>query len=248
MQAPFGAKYQICIFYHIFSKKSSPAETNFRGKFDFHVFIHKTLEKITVMCYNVYIMKKYCFLIVSAAAVLASMLLSGCQRDRTTTVIYTDVPSPLTQMTFSESLPPETYSEYMATYTSETETSSGGHYFSMRFGSGIYADTGITAPPADTNIGIDTIKHDAAAVTTVPETENTDSSDEIITCAPNVSETDITDSSETTETAETTSAFTLARPKADTGVQAKATKVSADTSHTRLTSETDTSAESETSE
>ena len=173
-------------------------------------------------------MKKYCFLIVSAASVLASMLLSGCQRDRTTTVIYTDVPSPLTQMTFSESLPPETYSEYMAAYTS--------------------ADTGITAPPADTNIGIDTIKHDAAAVTTVPETENTDSSDEIITCAPNVSETDITDSSETTETAETTSAFTLARPKADTGVQAKATKVSADTSHTRLTSETDTSAESETSE
>lgn len=176
---------------------------------------------------------------------MASMLLSGCQRDRTTTVIYTDVPSPLTQMTFSESLPPETYSEYMATYTSETETSSGGHYFSMMFGSGIYADTGVTAPPADTNIGIDTLKRDTAIVTTVPETENTDESGEIITCVPNGSETDIADSSETTET---TSAFTLARPKADTGVQAKATKVSADTSHTRLTSETDTSAESETSE
>lgn len=193
-------------------------------------------------------MKKYCFLIVSAAAVSASVLLSSCQKDRTATVVYTDVPSPLTQMTFSESLPPETYSEYMATYTSETETSSGRHYFSMIFGSGIYADTGVTAPPTDTNIGIDALKHDTAVVTTVPETENTDGSEEIITCVPNSSETDTADSSETTETGETTSAFTLARPKADTGVQAKATKVSADTSHTRLTSETDTSAESETSE
>ena len=66
-------------------------------------------------------MKKYLFLTAFAAA---AVFLSGCQRDRTTTVIYTDVPSPLTQMTFRESLPPETYSEYMATYTPESETSS----------------------------------------------------------------------------------------------------------------------------
>ena len=211
------------------------------------------------MCYNIYIMKKYYFFIAFASVLI---FLTGCQVDRTATVVYTDVPSPLTQMTFKESLPPETYSEYMATYSSETETSSEGHYFTMIGINGIYADTKVTAPPADFGGGISSLQRDTAVVTTtVPESMISDESEETVTCVPNVSETDIsesssetTDVSETAETTETTTAYTLARPKADTGISVKSTRVSADTSvsakpeaDTTLT-DTETSNKSETSE
>lgn len=192
------------------------------------------------MCYNIYIMKKYLFLPAFAAAAL---FLSGCNKDRTATVVYTDVPSPLTQMTFSESLPPDTYSEYMATYTSETETSSGRHYFSMIGGMGIYADTKVTAPPADFGGGIGSLKRDTAVTTTTVPVTETDETEEAVTCVPIGSETDMPE--ETSETAETTTGYTLARPKADTRVSAEATRVSADTAQTRLSS---TTAASETDE
>ena len=190
------------------------------------------------MCYNIYIMKKYCFLITFCAAAVS---LSGCRRDRTTTVIYTDVPSPLTQMTYSESLPPETYSEYMATYTPETESSSEGRYFSMIAGNRIFADTAVTVPPVDRGESIDSLKRDTAVtttvitVTTVPDMKITNESDETITCVPNNSDTDNTGSiSELTvsETTETTTWYTLARPEADTGISIKSTMVSTDTSIT----------------
>ncbi len=197
------------------------------------------------MCYNIYIMKKYLFLPAFAAAAL---FLSSCNKDRTATVVYTDVPSPLTQMTYSESLPPDTYSEYMATYTSETETSSGRHYFSMIGGMGIYADTRVTAPPADFGGGIGSLKRDTAvATTTVPVTE-TDETEETVTCVPIGSEADIPEgtSAETSESAETTTGYTLARPKADTRISAEATRVSADTAQTRFSSTTKASETDET--
>ncbi|MCX4257117.1 MAG: hypothetical protein OSJ54_09330 [Oscillospiraceae bacterium] len=190
------------------------------------------------MCYNIYIMKKYCFLITFCTA---AVLLSGCRRDRTTTVIYTDAPSPLTQMTYSESLPPETYSEYMATYTPETESSSEERYFSMIAGNRIFADTAVTAPPVDRGESINSLKRDTAVtttvitVTTVPDMKITNESDEIITCVPNNSDTDSTGSiSELTvsETTKTTTWYTLARPEADTGISIKSTRVSTDTSIT----------------
>ena len=197
------------------------------------------------MCYNIYIMRKYLFL---TAFVAAAVFLSGCQKDRTTTVIYTDVPSPLTQMTFRESLPPETYSEYMATYTPESETSSDRHRFTMIGGVGIYADTGVTAPPAGFGGGVGALKRDTA-VTTVPVTE-TDEAEETVTCAPIESETDISETSselaeqteqtDISEPAKTSEARTLARPKADTGVSVRATRISADTSQTSSSSETET--------
>lgn len=171
-------------------------------------------------------MKKYYFFIVFVSFVI---FLSGCQKDRTATVIYTDIPSPLTQMTFRETLPPETYSEYMETYTSETETSSGKHYFTMFMGNGIYADTGVTVPPADFGGNINSLKQDTAVITTtVPSTEISDVSEEIITCVPTGSETDTSELS--SETTETTVNHTLARPKADTGVSVRSTKISSDTS------------------
>lgn len=202
------------------------------------------------MCYNIYIMKKYCFLIAFGAA---AFLLSGCQRDRTTTVIYTDVPSPLTKMTYSESLPPETYSEFMATYTPETEASSEGHYLSGIAGNRIYADTAVTAPPADRMKGIDFLKRDTAVtitVTSVPDTETPDESEETVTCVPNKSDPDDTESlSESTmsETTEATTRYTLAKPKADTGISVKSTGISADTSLTEP-SETESVTENEASE
>lgn len=198
-------------------------------------------------------MKKYCFLIAFCAT---AVFLSGCQRDRTTTVIYTDVPSPLTQMTYSESLPPETYSEYMATYTPETESSSEGRYFSMIVGNGIYADTAVTAPPADRGESIGSLKRDTAVTTTVvtttavPDKKITDESEEIITCVPNGSETDGTDlisESMVSETIETTTRHTLARPKADTGISVKSTRISSDMSITEY-SDTESVTENETSE
>lgn len=210
----------------------------------------KILEKNAVMCYNIYIMKKYCFLIAFGAA---AFLLSGCQRDRTTTVIYTDVPSPLTKMTYSESLPPETYSEYMATYTPETEVSSEGRYFYGIAGNGIYADTAVTAPPSDRGKGIGSLKRDTAVtitVTAVPDTEIPDESEETVTCVPNMSEPDNTGSlSESTmsETTKTTTRYTLAKPKADTGISVKSTRISADTSLT-APSETESVSKSEASE
>ena len=198
------------------------------------------------MCYNIYIMKKYLFLTAFAAV---AVFLSGCQKDRTTTVIYTDVPSPLTQMTFRESLPPETYSEYMATYTPESETSSDRPKFTMIGGVGIYADTKVTAPPADFGAGVGALKRDTAVTTTVPVTE-TDEAEETVTCAPIGSETEISETSEelteqteqtdVSEPAGTSEARTLARPKADTGVAVRATRVSADTSQTSSSSETET--------
>lgn len=186
------------------------------------------------MCYNIYIMKKYLFLPAFAAAAL---FLSGCNKDRTATVVYTDVPSPLTQMTYSESLLPDTYSEYMATYTSETETSSGRHYFSMIGGMGIYADTRVTAPPADFGGGIGSLKRDTAVTTTTVPVMETDETEETVTCVPIGSETDITEGT-SAETSETTTGYTLARPKADTRVSAEATRVSADTAQTKFSSTT----------
>lgn len=194
-------------------------------------------------------MKKYYFFIVFCAAAL----LAGCNRDNTATVIYTDVPSPLTQMTLSESLPPETYSEYMATYTSETDTSSEAHYFSMIMGNGIYADTAVTAPPADHAGGMASLKRDTAIATsaaTVPDTEITNEAEEIVTPVPNVSETDISEPiSETTSSdpSETSVGYTLARPKADTGISTKATEIAADTSVSEAL-KTEFISESETSE
>ena len=192
-------------------------------------------------------MKKYLFLTAFAAA---AVFLSGCQRDRTTTVIYTDVPSPLTQMTFRESLPPETYSEYMATYTPESETSSDRPKFTMIGGIGIYADTRVTAPPADFGGGVGALKRDTAVTTTTVPVTETDESEETVTCVPIESETDISETSsepaeqteqtEVSEPAETSGARTLARPKADTGVSVRATRISADTSQTSSSSDTET--------
>lgn len=205
------------------------------------------LEKKGEVWYNICIMKKYCFFIVFAAA-----LLSGCKNDRTVTVIYTDVPPPLTKMSYEESLPPETYSQYMETYTHTSETESLGHFRSLLAQNGIAADTGITAPSVSFGDGSrHSLIHDTAvsmpekvtpgtaetnAETSVPtETSVPAEGEETVTCA-------IAPSEEETETVRGT-AVTLSRPKADT---LHSGSVSADTAPTRF--EASETSESETSE
>ncbi len=210
------------------------------------------------MCYNVFIMKKYCFFIAFAAA-----LLSGCTNDGTVTVIYTDVPPPLTKMSYEESLPPETYSQYMETYTHTSETESLGYFQSLRAAAGISADTGITAPSADgtdssqygessRNGAQGSLIHDTAvsmptrvtadntdgigtnSETSVPtETSPPAEEEETVTCAPPPPE-------ETVSSSETT--VTLSRPKADT---VHSGSISADTAPTRFESTESSSEASE---
>ncbi len=195
-------------------------------------------------------MKKYLFFILFAAA---AIFLSGCNQDRTNTVVYYDEPSPLTRMSYSSTAPPDTYSEYMATYTPESEeTSENGRYGSMMSAYGVYADTGVTAPFYDgTDSGQHNLWRDTAvtAPTTVSSEDGsgntetsvpdmTDVSEETAVCTVSVSEPTETSS----ESGSDITAFRPAYPKADTSVSEK---VSADTapslpesSDTRLSEKT----------
>lgn len=205
------------------------------------------LERNRKICYNKYIMKKYFFL---PALTAAALLLSSCSRDSTATVVYTDVPPPLTRMTYAESLPPETYSEYMETYTvSESETSDDSR-FGIPHIKGFYADTGVTAPTMQD--GFASLRGDTAVTSTEtspPGSEDTASevsgaeTSVTETAAESVTETVAAEtSSESSETTVTTT-VTRERPKADTGIREM---VDADTAVSRSeASETDGSISSD---
>lgn len=196
---------------------------------------------------------------------MSAALLTGCDTDRTATVIYNDVPPPLTVKTFSESLPPETYSQYMETYTptSESETTDMYHYL-VGINGGMVADTGLTVPTAvsgaDMGTGGSTARNSDTAATDPTVTAMPEPISEMLpeTTAPLPGEdggtvTCVTVSGESlpvTETAEIseTTAFSLIVPKADTGNYGA---VSAVTAPTRLESGSDSvpgESETETSE
>ncbi len=165
---------------------------------------------------------------------MAAALLTGCDTDRTATVIYNDVPPPLTLKTFSESLPPETYSQYMETYTPTSESDGADMYlYPAGINGDIFADTGITAPPADsrasTGTGGSTARNSDTEATVPIVTVMPEPIPEMLpetTAPPTVEDGDtvtcVTGSgeslpvTETTETSETT-AFSLIIPEADTG-------------------------------
>ncbi len=174
-----------------------------------------------------------------AAAVFAAALLTGCNKDRTATVVYTDVPPPLTRMTYENTLPPETYSEYMATYsrTSETETEDRRSFL---FENGISADTGVTAPSMVIPGSVYDLRADTGVVTAPPE-ESGETDGETVTCVTEVTEmfpestetvletAEISEISEISETT-TTTTVPLEHPRADTGITEK---ISADTAQSR---------------
>lgn len=120
------------------------------------------------MCYNIYIMKKYCFLIVFA--VMFAMFFSACEQKETVEYVYHS-DSPLTTMTTEEIIPEDTYSEYMATYTSAETTESDSRNYYVPLPDGISADTGGNAFPTPDAHEISLPPKDTAAAITTAETE-----------------------------------------------------------------------------
>lgn len=173
------------------------------------------------MCYNVYIMKKYCFLFI-AAMLFVSVFSSCTPRKSVATVIYDDVPSPLTQVTTTIHIPEDTYSEYMATYTPPTTTGTDVYYYHLPNQGGINADTGAgtyilpdapdnAAQPRDTaatRVTAESVSETGGTVTSVPEES---------------------ESSEITLYTETAATYIFDKPHADTGFYPQ---VSADTAPT----------------
>lgn len=177
-------------------------------------------------------------LLTVAAAALAAVWLSGCS-DGTATVIYEEEPSPLTKMTFDTALPPETYSEYMATYTPTETTESNDERFYRRYG--VQADTGVTSPERVTaDSGQTTLLRDTSPARSLGQGMVRDTAVTSVTTAPTESgesgtETCVTGSETGSETEVTTTATTLARPRADT---LGGGKISADTAPTSFVPET----------
>ncbi len=178
------------------------------------------------MCYNVYIMKKYCFLI---AFVLSAAVLSGCSVNKPATVVYTDSPPPLTAMTEITTIPADTYSQYMETYTPPTTTGTDVYYYHLPPSENIGADTGMYSilkpnPPQQDMLYKDT----AATRNSTVSTEG--SSEPAETTAVREEGTGETTETQIPETAAPSAgtSYYPERPSADTGFSGM---VSADTAH-----------------
>ena len=109
------------------------------------------------------IMKKYCFILLMTA-----LLLSGCESTGKSRE-YVDFDAPyLTTMTMTTTIPPDTYSEYMETYTpteSETFDSNRFYYQGAMTAQGIYVDTMATFPTVGPVSGVSA---DTPMTTTAP--------------------------------------------------------------------------------
>lgn len=141
------------------------------------------------MCYNISIMKKYCLFIL-----LAALSLCGCEEEKPPEYVYHDH-TPLTIVTTGTTVPADTYSEYMETYTPPTTTGTDVYYYKLAPApDGHIGNLHIDIPdkpPMDTatrpekasrpEFSADTTK---PAVTTVPqgdETETTESASTAVT-------------------------------------------------------------------
>ncbi|MBP1561229.1 MAG: hypothetical protein J6C96_08320 [Oscillospiraceae bacterium] len=183
-------------------------------------------------------MKKY---FVIFGIVFAALAFSGCVGDSTRTVVYTDPVPYLTAVTVTERIPADTYSEYMATYTTTQPTGTDVYYYSVSRGNSLRADTGISAAvSADKSHNAD-IPRDTAVTRALTDKSVTDTS-VTETSLPDgeiSAETEVPISEETEQTSETTKHTMPPRPSADT---AAVQKVSADTKYSEeQTSATTTS-------
>lgn len=159
-----------------------------------------------------YIMKKlfFAFIFIFAAA-----MLSGCNTDRTRTVMFTENPPPLTTMTITTTSFVDTFSEYMATYSEPEETteSSRGNPNTVSRPPRVAPDTGIDRG------GIEQVSRDTAAVFTYVVTDEvssyTGSSETTTVTEVPESETESTTTSVVETTAETESS-TVSRVSAVT--------------------------------
>ena len=181
----------------------------------------QSLEKTGTMCYNVYIMRKFCFFIIFTA-----LFLCGCEKKQQPEYVFHEN-SPLTTMTTITTIPADTYSEYMATYTPSETTDTDLYHNHLSRVHGVSADTGmishdkqqLSTPSKDTAV-METTQSEIGAETTVPYDEST--------------------YGETTETV-----YSLERPPADTAYFHDISPIAPDTAPTEFVpSET----ESETSD
>ena len=76
------------------------------------------------MCYNVYIMKRYCLFII----IFSVVFLCGCEKKNPPEYVYHNH-TPLTIVTTATTVPADTYSEYMETYTPPSTTGTDVYYY-----------------------------------------------------------------------------------------------------------------------
>lgn len=183
-------------------------------------------------------MKKY---FVIFGIVFAALAFSGCVGDSTRTVVYTDPVPYLTAVTVTERIPADTYSEYMATYTTTQPTGTDVYYYSVSRGNSLRADTGISAAvSADKSHNAD-IPRDTAVTRALTDKSVTETSllETSVPDGESSADTEVPLSEETEQTSETTKHTMPPRPSADT---AAVQKVSADTKYSEeQTSATTTS-------
>ena len=115
---------------------------------------------------------------------MAALLLSGCEGAKTREFIDPDPPH-LTTMTMTTTVPVDTYSEYMETYTPEETTtldSNRFYYQASMTANGIYVDTMATFPTVGQVPGITA---DTPMTTTAPPiSEEQQQSTETVTTEP----------------------------------------------------------------
>ena len=97
------------------------------------------------MWYNIDIMKKYCLFIL-----LAALFLCGCEEEKPPEYVYHDH-TPLTIVTTATTVPADTYSEYMETYTPPSTTGTDVYYYHLppTHNGGIGTAVHIDIPPMD---------------------------------------------------------------------------------------------------
>ena len=83
------------------------------------------LENEKIMWYNMNIMKKYCLFII-----LSAIFLCGCEEEKPPEYVYHDH-TPLTIVTTATTVPADTYSEYMETYTPPSTTGTDVYYYRL---------------------------------------------------------------------------------------------------------------------
>ena len=141
------------------------------------------------MCYNISIMKKYFLFIL-----LAALFLCGCEEEKPPEYVYHDH-TPLTIVTTGTTVPADTYSEYMETYTPPTTTGTDVYYYKL-------------APTPDGHVGnlhIDIPDKPPMDTATRPEKASrpefsADTAKPAVTTVPQGDETETTESASTTVT------------------------------------------------
>ncbi|MBQ8175408.1 MAG: hypothetical protein IJ035_00035 [Oscillospiraceae bacterium] len=181
------------------------------------------------MWYNIYIMKKYCLFII-----LSAIFLCGCEEEKPPEYVYHNH-TPLTVVTTATTVPADTYSEYMETYTPPSTTGTDVYYYHL---SPTYDREGnlpgnfhIDIPPMD-KPQLDTAARPEKAAR--PDVSSDDGTTAVTTVPEN---------RETEETSTASPAFTIQLPETDAVHHQTAPKDTAPTEFVPETTEAELSTE-----